>query len=336
MATEGTVVSVALTQVSSQRLGYSAITLTNFTDTAEPAIAAGSKIEIGGSLYGFSGTTSIDSWSGIGTASLAYIYMVPAGTAVSVSFLGTAPSWDEAQQAYYGGDDRAIGTVWKASTAGYDEKLLYAPFQRRETFGSHSLTISADYSVGDADGRDTYYVDASAGTVVLTLPTLADNPSRTIHIQAVATGSVPVVITPEGSETIQGATAAHYLQHSYAAMTLDSQGGGTDWVITSGDLQQFILPIGDWDMDADDFVAVAHGMWSEIYVTGLSAIIRNDSAAIYSSFDFDQGLSGFFPLEVQPGGGTVIIRRVAGGKFDGSAYDSTGISRGTIRVMYRT
>lgn len=136
MATEGTVVSVALTQISSQRLGYHAITLTNLFDTTEPAVAAGSKIEIGGALYGFSGTTSIGNWTSIGTDSSCFVYAEPGGTAVTIAFAATAPSWDDAKQGYYSGDDRAFGAVYKTSAAGYGWKAVYVPGGRNRLVGN--------------------------------------------------------------------------------------------------------------------------------------------------------------------------------------------------------
>src|SRR3990167_1960681 len=130
MATEGTVVGVALTQIESQRLGYHAISLTNFDTDAAPDIAAGSKAEIGGALYNFSGTTSISNFSAIATAASPYIYLTPAGTAVTAAGTVGVLGESDSKQGWYSWAARAIGLLTKASTAGYADKAVFLPGHR--------------------------------------------------------------------------------------------------------------------------------------------------------------------------------------------------------------
>ena len=61
-------VTIVANQIDKQRIGYQAISLTNFALTTEPQIAAGSKIEIGGALFEATGAESGTGWAGIGTA----------------------------------------------------------------------------------------------------------------------------------------------------------------------------------------------------------------------------------------------------------------------------
>ena len=147
MATEGTVVGVALTQIESQRLGYHAISLTNFDTDAAPDIAAGSKAEIGGALYNFSGTTSISNFSAIATAASPYIYLTPAGTAVTAAYTVAVPSWSDSKQGWYSGTARAIGLLTKASTAGYADKAVFLPGHRwgdtALAHGTYTPTLTA-------------------------------------------------------------------------------------------------------------------------------------------------------------------------------------------------
>ena len=68
-----------MSTLDTQRYGYHALTLTEFDTTTIPQIAAGSIIEVGGSLFQF---TSAETISGSASDGNAYIYMVPtSGTA---------------------------------------------------------------------------------------------------------------------------------------------------------------------------------------------------------------------------------------------------------------
>ena len=52
----GTQISTSLTIVNSL-LGYQGISLTNFTTSAQSLISAGSKVELGGAFFHFSGNS---------------------------------------------------------------------------------------------------------------------------------------------------------------------------------------------------------------------------------------------------------------------------------------
>ncbi|MEN6333794.1 MAG: hypothetical protein ABFE01_05995, partial [Phycisphaerales bacterium] len=94
----GSQVTVAASCIEKQRLGYQAISLTNFaSDTDEPQIAAGSKVEIGDALFEFSGNESITGWAGIANSSDVYIHLTVSGSSVTASFSTTAPTWDTAK-----------------------------------------------------------------------------------------------------------------------------------------------------------------------------------------------------------------------------------------------
>jgi hypothetical protein len=94
----GIQVTIAAAQVDAQRLGYQAISLTEFATTAECKISAGSKIEIGGALYQFTADESITGWGGIGASNNVYILLTPTGASVAASFTITAPAWNLAAQ----------------------------------------------------------------------------------------------------------------------------------------------------------------------------------------------------------------------------------------------
>ena len=83
--------------------GYNALTLTNMSTTAVPAIAAGSKIEDNGSLYQFSTEEPISTASVTSTDDGTwYIQLVPSSSVVTAQFSTTDPTWSDLKQGWYG------------------------------------------------------------------------------------------------------------------------------------------------------------------------------------------------------------------------------------------
>ena len=121
----GVQVSIAASCIDKQRLGYCGVSLTHFSDTAEPSIASGSKIEIGGALYEFLADEAGTGWAGIGVSTWAYILLTPSGATVSWSYTTTAPTWDTAKQGWYTGLNRVIGGLYKSAGSAYTLKWLY-------------------------------------------------------------------------------------------------------------------------------------------------------------------------------------------------------------------
>ncbi len=81
----GIQVTISASQIDAQRLGYHSISLTNFAigNTAEPSIAAGSKVEVSGALYMFAADEAGTGWAGLSASAIAYIKLVPVGAALS-------------------------------------------------------------------------------------------------------------------------------------------------------------------------------------------------------------------------------------------------------------
>jgi hypothetical protein len=103
--------------------GYNALTLTHMNDTTEPAIAAGSKIEVNGALYQSETETAI---TGSPSDGVVYIYIDPSGP--SAVFTNTAPTWSDSKQGWYGtggtANCRYVGRCYKNSTS-YSNKTYY-------------------------------------------------------------------------------------------------------------------------------------------------------------------------------------------------------------------
>lgn len=125
----GIQVTVLANQIQKQALGYQAISLTHFapSDTAEPSIVAGSKAEVGGALYEFTGDEAGTGWAGVGVSNTAYLYLVPAGASISWAYSTTGPTWDTAKQGWYNGSDRCFGFLWKDAGGLYQAKELLGP-----------------------------------------------------------------------------------------------------------------------------------------------------------------------------------------------------------------
>lgn len=118
-----------ITQVEYQRRGFMAVTYTNFAASAESAIAAGSIIEVAGSVYQFT-ETAIDYTGGGSVSSDLYIYVKPdavISTATVVAW-GSAPVWVDAKQGFYASAasvTRAMGGMYVGTAATYYNKYLY-------------------------------------------------------------------------------------------------------------------------------------------------------------------------------------------------------------------
>jgi hypothetical protein len=80
-------------------IGLHTVSLTNYKTTTAPTIAAGSYVEVGGALYGFSSAETI---TGSPSDGATYIIIIPAGATCTAQYTNTAPTWSDAKQGYYG------------------------------------------------------------------------------------------------------------------------------------------------------------------------------------------------------------------------------------------
>jgi len=117
--------------VDIQRVTFQGLSLTNYDNTALPAIAAGSLVEVGGTLFKFSIEEAITAWAGV-AAGVAYIKLVPAGVTpdtVTAEFTDTAPTWSDAKQGWYGtvasANHRYVASLDKVDAATYSNKNVY-------------------------------------------------------------------------------------------------------------------------------------------------------------------------------------------------------------------
>ena len=149
-------ISTSLTIVSSL-LGFQAISLTEFATSAQSLIAAGSKIEIGGAYFTFSGneTPNASSWTAIGTGNVAYITLTPSGSAgsqvLTAAYSGTAPVWSTSKQGWYttaASIVRYVGGVYKGGATSYCQAFL---LDRRQQQSSVNVRESVVIDIGAWD-----------------------------------------------------------------------------------------------------------------------------------------------------------------------------------------
>ena len=146
------IVTTRDTQLEKQRIGKNAISLTEFDTTDEPAIAAGSVVEIGGSLFVVSGDEAITGWAGIGNDTDCYIKLVPGVADFTAEFTTDAPTWSTSKQGWYDGIDRFVAVLHRGATVADFESKGIIPGVQGNRFSSldtaRDLTVGGDADVG--------------------------------------------------------------------------------------------------------------------------------------------------------------------------------------------
>jgi hypothetical protein len=95
-----------------------------------------------------------------------------------------------------------------------------------------------------------------------------------------------------------------------------------------------IIEIGDWDMDANATVTVAHGV-TDSKIRSVSAMIRDDSNAFFNLINYvdastiaaQGGVAGY-------NSGNIVLARLTGGAFDSASFNATAFNRGWITIVY--
>lgn len=111
-----------MASVDAERIGFCAVSLTNYDNTSEPEIAEGSKIEVNGALFKFDADEAIGGSPSDGTV---YIKLIPVSTSITAEFTNTAPTWDTEKQGWY------------SPTPG-EENYRYLPFGMTKSGSSYS------------------------------------------------------------------------------------------------------------------------------------------------------------------------------------------------------
>jgi hypothetical protein len=140
--------------------GYNALTLTNMGNTTVPAIAAGSAIEINGSLLQANSEQAISTTDPYTSATVAdgIVYIMIDGSTGNPYFTATPPTWSDSKQGWYGlttwANWRYIPVKMTKSGTSYSSKLI--------------LFVDQIIGAGIASNSGTYQLDNNAifnGTV---------------------------------------------------------------------------------------------------------------------------------------------------------------------------
>lgn len=104
-------------------------------------------------------------------------------------------------------------------------------------------------------------------------------------------------------------------------------------------LRTKVIPIGDWDMDTDLTVSVAHGLTAE-QIRTIYVQIRPDTSSgkSYKSLLFVETASSIDYTQtagsIAHSNTDVILSRREGGEFDDTAYNATSFNRGWVTITY--
>jgi len=158
-----------------QRIGYHAVSLTDFEGTDEPLIAAGSKLEVGGALYEWTDDGDIyDEDSNGFTDGDVWIKCIPTGDTLDIVFTNTAPTWSDSKQGLYGTGDSAGHRYLQFKidfvSPAYTKNILLVDRITGAYVSADGVTITYDSDVvfnGAASfGDDSVFGYLSDGTVL--------------------------------------------------------------------------------------------------------------------------------------------------------------------------
>jgi hypothetical protein len=162
-----------MASVDAERIGFCAVSLTNYDNTSEPEIAEGSKIEVNGALFKFDADEAIGGSPSDGTV---YIKLIPVSTSITAEFTNTAPTWDTEKQGWYSptpGEEnyRYIPfEMYKAGTLYYDKRIINEHTSSMLSMSQQGLGISDMSAVatiakvqGTIGGDNSFYTDYPAG-----------------------------------------------------------------------------------------------------------------------------------------------------------------------------
>jgi hypothetical protein len=100
-----------------------------------------------------------------------------------------------------------------------------------------------------------------------------------------------------------------------------------------GEVQYTVLNIGDWDMDANNFTVVNHGIADFTKIRSVNVIIRDDAGT--NHYTVLQGAAtGASAWITQISSTQITLEREAAGDYDNTGFDSTTYNRGWITIGY--
>jgi hypothetical protein len=185
--------STWITLVDACRRGYLAASYTNFSGSAESALAAGSLVEVAGAVYSFT-ATAIDYTGAGSTNSDLYIYVKPdaAVSTASVVAWGSAPVWVDSKQGFYASaasTTRAVGGMYVNTAGSYGHKYIYTPELTLQCVqrGATRPILQDILRIGE------WNMDATTGVTIACPPIR----SKVISFDAIIYSDSPTIVEPE-------------------------------------------------------------------------------------------------------------------------------------------
>ncbi len=291
----GTQITTAITQVDEQRKGFQNITLTNWTNVAEPEINQGGRVEIEGALFSFTANEDLDAsnnWAGVSNSTQIYGYYLVGGggTTVTCELTTTAPTWQEEKGGWYDtatDTNRFWGGIYKDAGGNYSNKFIYL---------GRDLITANHFNVDENSNIEL------TGTV---------NLDKNIGFASDAD-----ILWDESEDEF-------YFNKS---LKVD------DGIETDGTkFKTKKLNTGGWNMDLTAIVSIAHGLvWTNI--RSVNVIIRNDANNKWTSLTTLGGnqIDGVWNVDAT----NINLARINGADYDNNADYDDAANRGHIIIVH--
>ena len=222
--------------------------------------------------------------------------------------------------------------------AGADLGAADVTVDLSNTNGSYvtNLTTDGTITAGTFSGAGTSLTGTASSLTagnVTTNANLTGVVTSTGNATSIASGAIKANMLQSSAEDLGAANVTINLGNTNGSYVTNLTTDGTitgNSIVDNGHTVKYI-DIGDWDMDASDSVAVAHGLTLG-NIREVSFMIRNDDGtAQYQS----NGYISSNQLGISSVDSTNInLSRTNGGDFDSATFDSTSYNRGWIKIVY--
>ena len=153
--------------INNMMQGFISLSLTNYDTTDVPSIAAGSQIEVAGSLYTFASTEAI---TGSLSTKQNYIMLTTSSSSITASYTSDAPTWVPSKHGWYDsstGVQRYIG----GSATDFGGKWVYETGQQNRSEKTNSIVEQKELNnlkikileIGDWDIDATTTINVAHG-----------------------------------------------------------------------------------------------------------------------------------------------------------------------------
>lgn len=198
--------------------------------------------------------------------------------------------------------------------------------------GSDILTLTGASGSIDVNGGSAVLGISSGGaTVNFQVSGFTSSGQYSIN----ATTSTIILNSIANSKTVTlGANAAVYgadYSASYNNRSLIDKGFFSD---ISASCKTKIVDIGDWNMDANSGVNVAHGLVDHKQIRSIFVVIRNDADMSYENLSQVAVAGSISGAAFSWDATNILLSRTTSGGFDGPNYDSTSYNRGYVYIVY--